>query len=205
MKELWLTSYLDTLTPNNKALLSGLMKTIIWIIPVFVLVRLMEKQPVLSFLGLQGGVRKGLKWAFVIIGIMGAYFYLVNIVMMGKDIHVSLSLHTLLNTVILAGLLEEIVFRGYILNKWINGLSTSTVDKSDSFWSANMYTSIFFVLIHFPIWLRTGQMVFPSVIGSIANIFLLSLLFGYLYKKTNSLWTVIIIHGAYNLFIVMFS
>ena len=100
---------------------------------------------------------------------------------------------------------EEIVFRGYILNKWINGLSASAVDKSDSFWSANMYTSIFFVLIHFPIWLRTGQMVFPNVIGSMANIFLLSLLFGYLYKKTNSLWTVIIIHASYNLFVVMFS
>ncbi len=181
------------------------MKTAIWVLPVFVLVRRIEKQPVLSFLGLQDGVWRGLKWAFIIIGIMGAYFYLVHIVMMGKDMHINISFHTLLNTVILAGLLEEIVFRGYILNKWINGLSSDTTDKSDSFWSANMYTSILFVLIHFPIWLRTGQMVFPDVIGSMANIFLLSLLFGYLYKKTNSLWTGIIIHAAYNLFVVIFS
>ncbi len=205
LRELWVASYLEVLEPQTKAFVSGLIKIIIWVIPIFLLVKYYEKQPVFSFLGLQKDFWKGFTWALIIIMVMGLYFYGVHIVVMGKDIHLSLNFHTILNTVILAGLLEEIVFRGYILNKWINGLSKLATDKSESFWSANVYTSVMFVIIHFPIWIRTDQFLFPSVIGSMANIFLLSLLFGYLYKKTNSLWTVIIIHAAYNLFVVMFS
>lgn len=58
--------------------------------------------------------------------------------------HYSLSFDDYLNTFIMAGLAEEIVFRGLILQE---------INKRMAFWKANGITALLFLVIHYPIWI----------------------------------------------------
>ncbi|WP_430791466.1 CPBP family intramembrane glutamic endopeptidase [Virgibacillus flavescens] len=75
---------------------------------------------------------------------------------------------------------------------------------SFSFWKANSITSLLFASIHIPIWLYKGLFEFPYILNAILTTFVLGIIFGFIYKKTNSLWSVIIIHSMYNLLVSLF-
>jgi membrane protease YdiL (CAAX protease family) len=83
---------------------------------------------------------------------------------------------------------EEILFRGFVLNR---------LNESLSFRKSNLIASFLFMLTHWPYWVSkfgfSGQVIRDSV-----NIFLLGCLFGWLMKKTNSLWPAIGAHIANN-------
>jgi len=54
--------------------------------------------------------------------------------------------------------------------------------------------------IHFPRWLtRDGANLFPEKGAAMAEIFILSLLLGFRFKRTNSLWGCFLLHAANNL------
>lgn len=72
------------------------------------------------------------------------------------------------------------------------------------FWIANTITALLFVLIHFPIWFYKDLFEFPYILSSILTVFVLGIIFGVVYKKSNSLWSVIIIHSLYNLLVLLF-
>ncbi|WP_438824400.1 lysostaphin resistance A-like protein [Bacillus sp. JJ1533] len=97
---------------------------------------------------------------------------------------------------LLVGITEEIVFRGFLLRKLMD---------SFRFWIANTITSFLFVSIHFPIWFYKGLFEFPYILSSIISVFVMGIIFGFVYKKSNSLWSVIIIHSLYNLLASLFN
>ena len=101
----------------------------------------------------------------------------------------------MLNIILLVGITEEIVFRGFLLKKLMN---------SFKFWIANTITSVLFVSIHFPIWFYKGLYEFPSILTASLTVFILRVIFGYVYKKSGSLWSVIVIHSLYNLLVSLF-
>lgn len=178
-----------------RALTSAIIKIIIWIIPVIFLVKVVEKSNPFSYLGLRHDFKKGLKltgWvsiAFIL------YFIILNLFVLKNDIGFNIGFNELLNTILLVGITEEIVFRGFLLRKLMN---------SFNFWTANILTSLLFVSIHFPIWIYKGLFGFPYILSSVITAFVLSIIFGFIYKKTNSLWSVIIIHSLYNLLVSLF-
>lgn len=87
-------------------------------------------------------------------------------------------------------LVEEIVFRGYLLNAFIHFGKTK----------ATLISTLLFLLIHFPGWiLLNSHPTIASWITTSANIFVLGIILGYLYLKFNSLWTCIFVHSANNL------
>lgn len=96
-----------------------------------------------------------------------------------------------LNTFLFAGITEEIVFRGLILQQ---------ISESLAFWKSNIITSLLFLTIHYPIWIYTGEF---SDLWSHMYVFFLGLFFGFVYKKTGSLWSVVLLHSFYNFFIIM--
>ncbi|HWR41858.1 CPBP family intramembrane glutamic endopeptidase [Sporomusa sp.] len=93
-----------------------------------------------------------------------------------------------LNSVIAASTVEELFFRGFLLNKLIERINL---------FSANVVVSIMFVVIHIPVWLADGILGW-NMLGNAMYIGTLSGLFGYLYCRTQSLWTPIILHAANN-------
>jgi CAAX protease family protein len=83
---------------------------------------------------------------------------------------------------------EEILFRGFFLNR---------LNESLSFWMSNVVSALLFAAAHMPYWVsRNGFS--PKVIKDSVNVFLLGCLFGWVMKKTNSLWPSIGAHIANN-------
>jgi uncharacterized protein len=98
---------------------------------------------------------------------------------------------TLLGT--LAGLFfspisEELFFRGFVLPK---------LNESMSFWPANLVQAALFVAIHWPNWLWVGGFHWSLVMTSV-SIFILGLLFGWLTRRTNSVWPAVAMHVLNN-------
>ncbi|MBP1970512.1 membrane protease YdiL (CAAX protease family) [Virgibacillus natechei] len=181
--------------PVPRALLSAIIKIIIWLIPVFLLVIMVEQRNPFSYLGLRHNLGKGLKWAGWTSLAFLLYFVILNLVVLKKEIDFNIGFNEWLNTILLVGIIEEIVFRGFLLRKFIEYFN---------FWKANIIVSLLFVSIHFPIWFYKGLFEYPYILNSIITAFVLSVIFGFVYKKTNSLWSVIIIHSLYNLLVSIF-
>ncbi|WP_198029981.1 CPBP family intramembrane glutamic endopeptidase [Oceanobacillus manasiensis] len=154
-----------------------------------------EREKALLYLGLSRNWKKGLTWAGLASLALILYFVVVHLGVLNKSITFNLTLHDWLNTILLVGIIEEIVFRGFLLRK---------LRESFRFWNANVVTSLLFVSIHFPIWIYKDLFVFPYILTAITTSFVLSMLFGYIYKRSNSLWSVIIIHSLYNLLVSVF-
>ncbi|SMC86896.1 CPBP family intramembrane glutamic endopeptidase [Sporomusa malonica] len=93
-----------------------------------------------------------------------------------------------LNSVIAASAVEELFFRGFLLNK---------LAGSVSFCNANFVVSIMFIVIHIPVWAADGILGWDMLNNAI-YIGTLSGIFGYLYYRTQSLWTPVILHATNN-------
>lgn len=155
----------------------------------------MEKSNPVSYLGLRHNFRRGLKWAAWISVVFITYFVVLNLPLSKKEIDFQIGFNELLNTILIVGILEEIVFRGFILRKLMD---------SYRFWIANTITALLFVSIHFPYWFYNGLFEFPYILSPIITAFILGMIFGFVYKKSNSLWSVIIIHSLYNFLVSIF-
>jgi uncharacterized protein len=83
---------------------------------------------------------------------------------------------------------EELFFRGFVLPK---------LNENMSFWAANLVQAGLFGAIHWPNWIWTGGMHW-SLVTTSASILLLGLLFGWLTRRTNSIWPAVGVHIANN-------
>ena len=94
----------------------------------------------------------------------------------------------LIGSVILVGITEEIVFRGFLLNALL---------KKMKLWYAIALNEVLFVLIHFPIWIYQGHEVTVFLISSVA-IFFIGAFFSYSFVKTKNIFVPIILHMLWN-------
>ncbi|MDR3157179.1 MAG: CPBP family intramembrane metalloprotease [Lactobacillales bacterium] len=92
----------------------------------------------------------------------------------------------------IVGIAEEIVFRGWIQN---------VLMRKFKIYSAMIITNILFVIIHFPKLIQEGG--FPDLHRLIA-IFVLGTIFSYSFYKTKNLWTPILFHTLWDLFVTVF-
>ncbi|HEY9060332.1 MAG TPA: type II CAAX endopeptidase family protein [Pseudobacteroides sp.] len=172
-------------------LLNGLIKVFIWAVPVFMYIIYIDGNKPLSYLKLNSRALMGIVWGLVIGGALIG-INLGKMFLYGKSsLNMDFDLDKIINVVLVTCLTEEIVFRGFLLNK---------IEEFIEFWGANILVAILFVTIHFPIWIiNEGGITIMKVIPVMA----LGILFGYAYKKTGSLWTSIIIHGANNFMVAV--
>jgi len=123
------------------------------------------------------------------ISLMLAAFISLKISFLGSgNIYLDWPVTDLLNIVITASLVEEIFFRGFLLQKLME-----TVE----FNKANIFVTILFVILHFPCWLADGLSI-SDFIGSSGYLLGFSWLLGYVFKCSQSLWTPIVLHAANN-------
>ena len=181
--------------PLLESILSVLLKLVIWVPPVFLMISKVEKKSPVTYIRLTLPSKKDWLWITAVLCSLLVYFSLLNKIT-GYEIQFALNTDTWVNTFLIVGFTEEIVFRGYILNKFM---------ERWTFWKANVLTAALFVTIHFPAWYEEGVFTDCLHFGSISlQIAVISLLLGWIYKKTSSLWPVIIIHSFYDLFTHMF-
>ncbi|MBN2100459.1 CPBP family intramembrane metalloprotease [Candidatus Dojkabacteria bacterium] len=169
-----------------KTLLSIALKFIFWIGFSFIYFRYVYKEKILDLLKFKEN-RKGILYAVALGVALLVLNMIYNIILTNSMLNFNLNFRGLLSVAIAAPLIEEVVFRGLILRK---------LGDNMNFFYANLITSILFVGIHFPGWLIWGDGISLEAAGSI---FLVSLIWGYLYRKTESMWSPIVAHSLNNI------
>lgn len=185
-KELWLIEYIYSFGEIISPLLEALIKSLVWIVPVWIYIKFYLHSSPISYLKMDINVKRGFLWGVVLSLLLGLCLILEAYIFNGVLFHFSLSFDDYLNTFLMAGLAEEIVFRGLVLQE---------LNKRLAFWKANVITALFFLVIHYPIWIY-NDIIFQF--GSHIYVIFIGLLFGFVYKKTGSLWSVILMHAFHN-------
>lgn len=157
---------------------------LIFILPVILYIKYIDKVAPLEFLKLKQNPWKGLLKGIFISTLFISLLIIKKIVLGWGNLNFNIGLLWL--SALTVGFLEEIPFRGFILQK---------LNKHMNFICANILTTLLFVSFHIPIWLYTGS----NILDSFKSIFIASFALGYLFKETDSLWVSIICHSVFNL------
>ena len=184
-------------SPLQTQLFYGGLKLLVWTLPAVILIRVFGGG---LFLTLREMLTNKIPWpkmlaaagAFCVYQLAGA------LLRFGKlAVHRDFEPLGLIGAVLVVGLTEEIVFRGWLLNALIKKMPEQ---------AAISLTSALFVLIHFPIWSTKGYFsdAFTLITG-IVSIFALSLIFSYAFLKTKNIIAPSLLHMLWNLLVVVLS
>lgn len=166
-------------------------KFLIWLLLPILFVSFVLRQNPISYLKLNTNIMKGIFWGAVISAINAAihvaFWYFKN----GTISIAWVGFKDFWNFVLLAPFTEEVLFRGVALGYLRNIYSFKT---------ANIVNSVLFMLAHIPLWFASGQLAAPlyKVTYEFVRLFVIGLFWGFLVKKTNSLWASAIHHSANN-------
>lgn len=187
----FLSPLLDKVPLGYSLLGKNLIKLGCWTITVVLIIRFLFKQKPLSYLKLDKDILKGLLYGTLSGAVIILYIALRKHLIEG-NVHFDpfFDLKAWVGGVLLIGVTEEVVFRGFILQK---------LEVIMRFKYANATTSILFVLIHFPRWYNEGSLFSAGfMMNSILFLLLFSYIQGVMFKKTGSLWACFIFHSANN-------
>ena len=110
----------------------------------------------------------------------------------------AVSIPTEILKLIMVGLVEETVFRGW----GYNALAAVTSDRK-----AVLYSTVFFVLLHWPAYFirlfRFGTMDAPALLGQSIAALIWGILFCRLLKNGKTLWHPIFVHIVYDVLIIL--
>ncbi|TYQ16651.1 UNVERIFIED_CONTAM: hypothetical protein Cloal_3218 [Acetivibrio alkalicellulosi] len=170
------------------------LKVLVWTVPVFIILKFVYKEAPLIVLRLTSNLKKGFKWGFLIGAIITAYLLIRSCLLGQFKLNLHINLEYLIGAVILIGITEEVVFRGFILQKLM---------EWNGFWRSNLITAVLFLLIHYPSWYMNQRLAMPGVLWNSIYLILFSMLQGYLLKKSKSLWSCMLVHSINNLMVVI--
>ena len=195
---LW-TIYVSTLYPlvvgvtnlPSRIFLNEFIRAIIFVAPVFLFLKFVIGEKPISFLKLDANIKTGVLWG-VIAGICYAALVIARIILTGGNFNPRhVPLEAWFTAVTAATLIEEIAFRGFLLQLF---------ERVMNFWTANVLTAFLFVAIHFPGWIILDiAPLLPNKLMAMAEIFFLGLLLGFLFKRAQSLWACVVLHATNNL------
>jgi len=163
------------------ALINLGIRVLVWVVPVLVYLRYVDGVEPLGYLKLTHRVRRGLVVALV----LTALNLLGSILRFGVP-HPTLervTWNSVLGTSFLVGVIEEVPYRGFMLQKF--------AERVD-FWLANLITSLLFLAIHVPGWISL-HLLRPD---TAVSVFIFSLVMGIAFKYAESLWAPIVTHST---------
>lgn len=172
-----------------RTLSSFVFRMLIWVVPVFLYLHYVDKTSFLPYLKLTTNLKTALLASIGVI-LLGFVWQALLLAVGADQIGNGITPGGLFNGVIVPSINEEILLRGFILNK---------LKEITAFWKANIITSLLFVAIHWPGWTLISKDELNWMLQTSLNIFLLSLVLGYFMKKINSLWPSITGHAVNNL------
>ncbi len=113
--------------------LNGAIKVFIWVVPVFMYIIYFDGNKPFTYLKFNNSILMGMAWGLAI----GASLIGINLLKMfilGKSgLSIDMDMDKIINVVLVTCLTEEIVFRGFLLNK---------IEEFIEFWWANIIVSI---------------------------------------------------------------
>ncbi len=165
------------------------LKFLIFVVFPYLYIKFIYKEnPIVAF-KFNTDIKKGFLYGLVgsvAIVILGVIVYFTS---NGTQSLKGLNFQDLFFIFIFAALFEEIAFKGLILNK-LNVLM--------SFGKANIVTALLFVFIHMPQYIMKGTFTSQVALNSFIIIFIWGIIGGYIFKKSNSIWSIVIVHGIWD-------
>lgn len=172
-----------------RTMYSTAIKTVLWVGPAWAYVRWLRRAPVLKFLGLSVSPSRR-EWGIAVL-VMTLYMGTIvalEVSLGGKSFHPSWPAPFAFFFLSASAFVEEIFFRGLVLqelSRHVRGVP------------AIIITSLLFVAVHWPHWLWSRGLS-AGVFADSVGVFLASLLFGWLYLRTRSIWPCFMAHVANN-------
>ncbi|CAN5606923.1 hypothetical protein BH10CHL1_BH10CHL1_03440 [soil metagenome] len=162
------------------ALVNMGLRLLIWVVPVFVYLHKIDRIDPITYLKLRHNWQRGLLVGLAFTAING----LLSLARFGMPHPTlqSLTWNSLLSTSFMIGVIEEIPYRGFMLQKF---------QERVPFWVANLITSLLFVSIHMPGWIALHLL----RVETVTFVFLFSLVMGVVFRYSQSLWSVIVAHS----------
>jgi len=163
------------------ALVNVSLRLLVWVLPVFLYLRFVDRLNPIEYLKLRENWKRG-----VLIGLVLSVINLLGSVLRFGPPHLSLhsvTWNSVLSTSILIGLVEEIPYRGFMLQKFT---------ETCGFWLATLISSILFLVIHLPGWMSLH--LFKT--GSAVSVFFFGVVMAIVLKYGRSLWAPIIAHST---------
>lgn len=168
------------------------LRYLLWVVPVILYVKYVERARWTSFLRLDHAPRRPLLAAAIVVGFLFLAFLSAITLQGGQATSVLKASATrwlgALAWAFTVGFAEECLFRGFIQRK---------LHETFSSIAANVLTSALFILIHCPGWLYM-QGAHAGLVSLSLSVFVLSLVLGVLVEATRSLWPAIVLHGLNN-------
>ena len=163
------------------ALLNIGLRLLLWVVPVLLYLRYVDGVEPFGYLRLRGHVRQGLVMAAVVtaLNLIGSFARFGP----PHPVAQSITWNSVLGTSFMVGFIEEIPYRGFMLQK--------LAERVD-FWLANAITSLLFVAVHVPGWIVLHALTAPKA----ATIFIFGAAMAAVFRWSASLWAPIIIHSA---------
>ena len=156
-------------------------RLLLWVAPVVLYLRQVDRIEPLGYLKLRHHVGRGIAVALVVtaLNLAGsvARFGLPHLSME------ALTWNSVLGTSFFVGFIEEIPYRGFMLQKFTERLG---------FGMATMLTSLLFVAIHVPGWIALHML----TIDRAASIFIFAVVMSIVFRYAQSLWAPIVAHSA---------
>jgi membrane protease YdiL (CAAX protease family) len=156
-------------------------RLLVWVVPVFCYLRFVDRVPPLDYLKLTGHVGRGLRvaLALTVLNLLGSVLRF-GLPHPGLD---RVTWNSMLGTSFLVGFIEEIPYRGFMLQKF---------GERVEFWIANLITSLLFLAVHVPGWLALHTL----RAGIAVTIFVFGAVMGVAFRYSQSLWAAIVTHST---------
>jgi len=163
------------------ALVNVSIRLAVWVLPVFLYLIYVDGINPVEYLKLKQNWKRG-----VILGIgLSAINLFGSMIRFGVP-HPSVqsvTWNSVLSTSILIGFIEEIPYRGFMLQKF---------SERYGFWIATLISSILFLSIHLPGWISLHLL----KVSSVVSVFVFGLVMAIVFRYGKSLWAPIITHST---------
>jgi membrane protease YdiL (CAAX protease family) len=182
--------FLTPLSVAASVIIGEIVKLSVWTLPAILLIKYFHDD---MWIGLKEMFTTKPKWfkgAFIILLVI-LYPFIAALVSTGEvAIRPDIMPIRLVAIVILVGITEEIVFRGFLLNTFLKRMKT---------WQAVSLDAVLFYLIHIPIWLYQEND-FAFFLTALPIFLALSIFFAYTFIRTRNILVPIVLHMVWNLF-----
>lgn len=170
------------------------LKLIAWFLPALVISRKFDSSMYVDKSEMFSVKKKDLLYLLILLPFM--MFHAVLSIRSKGGIVINSSF-SVLDVLIFAsvGLCEEMVFRGVLLNVTLR-------EKKNNI-AAIAVNAVLFLIIHFPIWYRTGALADNLLSGSFITVIILSIIFSYVFSKTKGIVIPAALHMCWDILCVM--
>lgn len=172
---------------------SGVVKNLVWTLPALLLIDHFKSDMYVGLKEMFTANVKLLKYLPIFL-FFTAYLLIGAVITKGRlAFSETFGLSDLI-TVLFVGITEETVFRGWLLN--------ATVSEKKK-WAAVIINSLMFLLIHFPIWICSGEFITNFQNLGFLSVLILSMIFSLTFIKSKNILIPIFLHMYWDLLIFM--